>query len=145
MLLVVSLLLPWRSKRPYGPSQHNLNIYGMNILCNCMMFSTAHYDSFSWMLLIYFTVIGNLSVRWFSVFCFCLGLGGILKFLWLHHFWRFLAKLIAARGVWHRSTFFWSTLQTWFSKMSGRCGQDEDLLILCLNLNLHHPSISHLN
>lgn len=107
---MVSLLLPWRSKRPYGPSQHNLNIYGMNILCNCMMFSTAHYDSFSWMLLIYFTVIGNLSVRWFSVFCICLGLGGILKFLWLHHFWRFLAKLIAARGVWHRSTLALSVL-----------------------------------
>lgn len=44
-----------------------------------------------------------------------------------------------------KRAFFWSTLQTWFSKMSGRCGQDEDLLILCLNLNLHNPSISHLN
>ena len=82
MLLVVSLLLPWRSKRPYGPSQHNLNIYGMNILWNCMMFSTAHYDSFSWMLLIYFTVSGHLSVRWFSVFCICLGLGGIFVLGW---------------------------------------------------------------
>jgi hypothetical protein len=44
-----------------------------------------------------------------------------------------------------KRAFFWSTLQTWFSKMSGRCGQDEDHPILRLNLNLHHPSICHQN
>ena len=173
---MVSLLLPWRSKRPYGPSQHNLNIYGMNILWNCMMFSTAHYDSFSWMLLIYFTVIGNLSVRWFSVFCICLGLGGIFVLGWfsgsfsgfiifggflqnsllpevfgtdpLWHFlcWWWVSQIILKESFLAvKRAFFWSTLQTWFSKMSGRCGQDEDLLIFCLNLNLHLPSISHLN
>lgn len=160
---MVSLLLPWRSKRPYGPSQHNLNIYGMNILCNCMMFSTAHYDSFSWMLLIYFTVIGNLTVRWFSVFCFWRYIKVSLASSFLEvsckinccqrclaqiHFlcWWWVSQIILKESFLAvKRAFFWSTLQTWFSKMSGRCGQDEDLLILCLNLNLHNPSISHLN